>query len=232
MARNLYKSIAIAIVSICILTVSYPQAMVRNVDINVDIPENIVDKFIKENSKYLEINIRYPQVVNIPNVDKVNKEIEEKINSTVKEVKEVVNEYYGHGEPAPIGPYVISSDYNVTNTKDILSFYIDLYQFTGGAHGITVRYVYNINMNTGEKVSLDNLFQNKDYKNIIDKEILKQIDKNKNEYFVGKEGFNGINENTNFYLIDDSIVIFFQIYEIAPYVKGFPEFRIPLKVIK
>ena len=46
--------------------------------------------------------------------------------------------------PAPLMPYQLYARYKVTNNSDIISFYIDYYQFTGGAHGVTTRIAYNI----------------------------------------------------------------------------------------
>ena len=43
--------------------------------------------------------------------------------------------------------------------------------------------------------------------------------------------FNKIKNNQKFYIKDDSIVIFFDLYEIAPYVAGVPEFIIKKELI-
>ena len=41
--------------------------------------------------------------------------------------------------------------------------------------------------------------------------------------------FKGISENQGFYISSGNIVIYFQVYEIAPYVTGIPEFYIPVE---
>ena len=51
----------------------------------------------------------------------------------------------------------------------------------------------------------------------------------KDKYFTGKDGFKGISENQGFYISSGNIVIYFQVYEIAPYVTGIPEFYIPVE---
>ena len=49
-------------------------------------------------------------------------------------------------------------------------------------------------------------------------------------YFI--DVFKGIGDNVQYYLTKDDIVIFFQLYEIAPYSAGIPEFKIPYSVFK
>ena len=43
--------------------------------------------------------------------------------------------------------------------------------------------------------------------------------------------FNEIKDNQKFYIVDDTIVIFFDLYDIAPYVAGIPEFPINKEII-
>ena len=54
----------------------------------------------------------------------------------------------------------------------------------------------------------------------------------KNEKYIDKiYEFHGIKENQKFYLQDGKIVIFFDLYDIAPYVAGIPEFPINKEII-
>ncbi len=128
-------------------------------------------------------------------------------------------------------PYQLYARYKVTNNSDVISFYIDYYQFSGGAHGVTTRMSYNIDNLTGNKIQLKDMFKdNYNYKDIINKEINRQISKDPDRYFSGKDGFNGIVDNQNFYVKNNTIVIYFGLYEIAPYASGISEFIIPNKL--
>ncbi|MPM36569.1 hypothetical protein SDC9_83168 [bioreactor metagenome] len=73
-----------------------------------------------------------------------------------------------------------------------------------------------------------------DYKEIIDKEIENQIKElGKKEKDLDKVyDFYGIKENQKFYLEDEKIVIYFDLYDIAPYAAGIPEFPIIVDNIK
>ena len=56
-----------------------------------------------------------------------------------------------------------------------------------------------------------------DYKEIVNNFITEEINNNPEIYFKGDEGFKRISENQSFYIDEDGIVIYFGLYEIAPY---------------
>jgi predicted secreted protein len=139
-----------------------------------------------------------------------------------------VQECKQHGYP--IRPYELVSKYQVNYLSEkLMSLYVDYYQFTGGAHGNTDRRPYNFDLTTGQELALKDLFKdNYDYKTVIDKEVSQQISTNADQYFSGDLGFKGIGDAQKYYLEDGFLVVYFSQYEIAPYVAGFPEFKIPL----
>lgn len=47
--------------------------------------------------------------------------------------------------------------------------------------------------------------------------------------FTGKDGFKGISEKARILGKFGNVVIYFNVYEIAPYVTGIPEFYIPFE---
>ena len=51
-------------------------------------------------------------------------------------------------------------------------------------------------------------------------------------FFDNGNDFKGINEKSLYYLDNDNLVIYFQEYEIGPYVSGIIEFKIPLSEFK
>ena len=94
---------------------------------------------------------------------------------------------------------------------------------------------YNIDLRKGNFIALKDIFKdNVDYKMLINKEIENQIkEMRKNEKYIDKiYEFHGIKENQKFYLQDGKIVIFFDLYDIAPYAAGVPEFPITSKNIE
>ena len=80
----------------------------------------------------------------------------------------------------------------------------------------------------GEEILLsDILKEKKDYVDIINQEIKRQIELNPQEYFSEFSVFQSISEEQPFYLIEDGIVVYFGLYEIAPYSSGIRYFEIP-----
>lgn len=225
MKKNI--KIVIILVILLIINTSYPQAMlIKSVENNVG-KLKIVDKDIIEKNKLINIDVIIPQINGLP-----NKEREKVIN---RQILNYTNMWISEGRKSsvdmqPTLPYEYTTRYKVANEENILSFYIDYYQFNGGAHGITNREMYNIDIKSGEYVALKDLFEKDfDYKSYINEEIKKEMNKNPENYFM--DSFKGIKDNQKFYIQDNKLVIHFPYYEIAPYVAGMPEFimEIPKK---
>ena len=220
------------ILTILTINISYPQAMLKTICITED---NSNIEVYKSKNNYLDINVIIPQIKGLNN-NKQEKIINDKIikwtQLWIGDAKGIADEYF-KDNPSPLISYQLYARYKITNKDDIISFYIDYYQFTGGAHGITNRVAYNIDVATGNELKLEDIFK-KDflYKDVINNEISRQIKKDPDRYFTGKDGFNGINENQNFYIKNKKLVIYFELYEIAPYASGISEFVIPNKIIK
>ena len=127
--------------------------------------------------------------------------------------------------------------YEIKSEEDILSFVIDHYFYTGGAHGMSRKDYYNIDVNGNKAIELADLFkENSDFKTIINDEINKQIKEQvatgEKSYFEGEEGFKTIDEAQSFYIDKNgNLVITFQPYEIAPWYMGHPEFKVPKESI-
>jgi len=112
------------------------------------------------------------------------------------------------------------------NQRGILSLNLIVYSFTGGAHGMTIIKSMTFDTTTGKQYTLNDLFQKgsnyeKELSIIISEDIKKW-----GIQLLGK--FDGIRGDQDFYIADTSIVIYFQLYEITPYVWGFPYFPIPI----
>lgn len=116
-------------------------------------------------------------------------------------------------------------------TNEIASFYQDEYLYTGGANGQTKRIGQTINTLTGEIKYLCDLFQDKkNYELCIKNNIIKQI-KTSDDPSIYFKDYPSLIEETfnphNFYLTSEGIVIFFELYDIAPHSTGIPTFLIP-----
>ena len=211
-------------------------------------PLYILKQEFQRETEFFKYDIKYPILLPILNyyctsyynlnvINNINntiyldiKNLKDKVKSESKEYKK---EYYQIVLSESNKDYVkyqyeLYIDYKLTyNKNNVISIPMNVYEFTGGAHGMTYLNSYNYNLINGKKLKLSDIFkENIDYKNIIDNYIKYVIKKNPDIYFQGNNGFKGIKEEQSFYIEDDGIVIYFDLYEIAPYYVGIPNFKI------
>ena len=193
----------------------------------------ITDLVIKEDHEALKVDMVFPLVQGIK-----DKQVEEKINQTIKkdvlnfkEMLQTESEKYlqkAKEEGWEIRKYEAFAYYIVHYQKDdLLSLSVFYYRYTLGAHGHTLQRAYNFNLLNGEEILLNDILkEKKNYVDIINKEIKRQIELNPQKYFSKWSVFKSISEDQPFYLIDDGLVVYFGLYEIAPYSSGIRYFKI------
>jgi hypothetical protein len=145
-----------------------------------------------------------------------------------------VNEYINDRKSKiPFRIYTAMRVYEVPyNQNDFLSIFSDIYEFTGGAHGNTVRHADTWSLITGRRVQMGDFFINTTYQSIILGSIIAQINeqltKGNNIYFddYQKNVFKYFDER-NFYLTPEGLAVFFPLYTIAPYSSGLVTFVVP-----
>lgn len=144
--------------------------------------------------------------------------------------KNAVAEYEqakSHGFRLPV--YEAMQVFKLQYTQECaLSLYFDRYEYTGGAHGNTIRSADTWNLSFGKRSKLKEYFPFiKDPEAYILKEINGQIAANPDNYFPSYEKLTAENFNADaFYITEQGIAIFYQEYDIAPYVMGIPTFTI------
>lgn len=181
-------------------------------------------------------------VLNIPVITIDDKKIEQRVNSKIEKeiikfynkVKKEAEDYNKDFENET--PFIANVSYDIKkNSDNIISIFIEYYQYSGGAHEYYEDVAYNIDLTTGNFINLEQLFKKEiNYKKIINENIINQIDiyikdSDENSYLYE---FKGIKDNQKFYLRENKIVIFFDLYEIAPYAAGIPKFEIDIESVK
>ncbi|WP_168122639.1 DUF3298 and DUF4163 domain-containing protein [Paenibacillus sp. HB172176] len=117
-----------------------------------------------------------------------------------------------------------------TNEKGVFSLSLYNYAFTGGAHGMTLQQSLTFMTDTGALFELEQLFKpGSDYMARISKIVAAQIEERGIETL---EPFKQISEQQSFYVADRSLVIYFQLYELAAYVYGFIYFPISVYALQ
>lgn len=138
----------------------------------------------------------------------------------------------------PVHQYEADRSFTATYNKNCaVSLYTDQYEFTGGAHGSTTRSSETWRINRGTRLRLSELFPgNRRYalelKAEIRRQIAGQLKENEGMYF---EDYPKLVEETfhpeQFYLTGEGLAVYFQQYDIAPYVTGIPVFIIPYETL-
>ena len=130
----------------------------------------------------------------------------------------------------PIRVYEGVQVFKVTHQEDcIVSLYLDQYQYTGGAHGNTLRSSATWNLETCRQLGLNQLvFCPPDMKSFLFAAVEAQIKKEPELYFEDypkliRETF----QKDQFYSTPRGLVLYYQQYDIAPYASGIREFLIP-----
>ncbi|RBP70118.1 uncharacterized protein DUF3298 [Alkalibaculum bacchi] len=200
-------------------------------------------KFKHDDIEILTLNIKYP-IVNVYNSPRAEEMINNQISMQVNEyIKYATNTLYNQAMNTyidslknnfPFHGYEAYMEYTITyNGNCFLSLYVDKYEFTGGAHGNTIRTSNTWELCTGESIYLYCFFEpHTDYTHMIIQEIITQTGENLKEnpgiYFDDYKDLIIKNFNPySFYMSSNEITIYYQQYDIAPYSTGIVEFTIP-----
>lgn len=181
------------------------------------------------------ITLQYPQIegwANSAASTKINAFLEAEVEkykaAAIQQLNDLTEESSG---TAPDFPNTFDVNYKVTYNQDHkLSLYFIVYTFSGGAHGFYSWDAHTFDLDTGNELSLQQVTSNNaNYKTIINQEIKKQLAEKEYELI---EPFASIRNDQGFYLKDDTVVVYFGLYEYAPYALGILEFPIPLSAFK
>ena len=167
----------------------------------------------------------------MPIVKYENKDISDKINAfIIDKNQKIIDEFkeFSSENSIPAERTQLYLNHSVKYNKyDLFSLAVYGFQYTGGAHGITWKNSITINLKTGQEYTLSDLFKkSSDYEKVLNNAIKAQI---KERQWEDGVTFTGINADTSFYVTEEVLVIYYQPYEIAPYVFGMLEFYIPIR---
>jgi hypothetical protein len=128
--------------------------------------------------------------------------------------------YPGNGETEVTGYYELK-----TNERSVLSLSQFNYAYSkGAAHGLTVQKSLTFDAKTGRQAALADLFKpGADYAKRLSAIVREQIKWRDLTLLVD---FPGVRPDQDFYIADQSLVVYYQLYEITAYAFGFASFPI------
>lgn len=164
----------------------------------------------------------------------INAEIQEITEKLIKEFEENLDEEWGHQD------IVVTSEVLAT-TADYFTLKLICYQ--GAGSGYEWNYFYTIDLNTGKRLQLKDIFiDGADYITPISENIKLQMkermEADENVYYwlddeIEEWNFKTITDETSFYLNENgNVVIGFNEGDVAPMYMGTVEFEIPDKALE
>lgn len=168
------------------------------------------------------VDVEYPQF-GLPFDEKISAVID----AAVGEIKGLAKTNPPGG--AIPGPYAIDVGFEaVYLSPEIVSIRLQMYTYTGGAHGNGLVYGFNFDPSTGAELSVDDALAlvGLTLDEVADRvrtELAARLD---NAFFA--DGALPVEENYETFLVDGSQVTFvFQQYQVAPYAAGHQEVSLP-----
>ncbi|MGR3766275.1 DUF3298 domain-containing protein [Rossellomorea sp. NS-SX7] len=182
----------------------------------ISFPVSIKTRMISSGPKQ---TVYYPKAVEVE-----DRELQRFINRTiVDQTQKLIHEQAGN-MPTSVEEMLGSFEIK-NNQREVLSLSLSNYTYHfQAAHGLTI--IKSLTFDLGKKklCRLNDLFKpGSDYVKRISDLVALQI-KQRDIPLLGE--FTGISPDQDFYIADKSLVIYFQLYEITPYVFGFPMFPI------
>lgn len=165
----------------------------------------------------------------------------EEINAEIKKISEdLIAEFEAGLEYEEGYQDVVVKGEVVSSTQDYFTLKLICYQ--GAGSGYQWNYFYTIDLNTGERLALRDLFrEDADYVTAISENIKEQMqarmDADENVYYwlhdeIEEWNFKSITEETSFYINENgNVVIGFNEGDVAPMYMGTVEFEIPEDVL-
>lgn len=134
----------------------------------------------------------------------------------------------GFGESAMV--WDASFDGEVTyQSPGLISIAINSYVNSGGAHGNLNVSFFNFDASTGELLSFDDLFNDKEgLTKVIKTHFEEETKASETAYFFGEPFSLPANIGFN----DEGIICFYNVYEIASYADGITEFIVPFDAVE
>lgn len=232
MLPNLSPSIAYAMEQIPFLGKVVDVVTFRNYEFesdknmaNVVVPKIQLDEQLEdsETTKQLEYT-----------ADEINVEIQKITEELIENFKKHVEEDLGYEE-------IIVTSNVLETTPDYFTLKLFCYQIDGS--GYQWNYYFTIDLNTGERVKLQDIFQEgADYITPISRNIKEQMQEQMAQdemirYWINQEceewNFETITDETAFYLNEKgNVVICFNEGDVAPMYMGAVEFEIPAEILE
>ncbi|MGN0168326.1 MAG: RsiV family protein [Acetatifactor sp.] len=195
---------------------------------DIEVPEIQVEEPVGESTQNSEVQEKLEKTT-----EEINAEIRKITDELVAEFEKNAQDEMGYQD------IMVKSEVLAT-TQDYFTLKLICYQ--GAGSGYEWNYYYTIDLNTGERLQLKDIFvEGADYITPISENIKEQMqaqmDADESVYYwlhdeIEDWNFKSITDETSFYLNEkDNVVIGFNEGDVAPMYMGTVEFEIPAEVL-
>lgn len=194
------------------------------------------------------IKASYPQIISKASLssaeEQFNQLIQDRINNEINEFKKYVKEDLDHMQSLPkeVQKNYLSIDYDIDvihpNQQTIVMVRLNIEGMQAGrAHPYHTHRVFNYNLTKNKLLSLGDLFKPKtDYLKMIAEYSRKQLLEKSTDQSIVEMIKQGTQVNAknfqNWNIQNDTLLITFDEYQVAPYVNGPQEVEIPYSALK
>ena len=220
---NLYGKIFLVVLGIGIILFGY--------GIGYLIKESRDEINIIKNDKNYTMRISYPQFHN----NSLDKIMEDFINENKNEFLNTVEKYKKEEENFK---YEFSTDYYVSEYKNLRFIHSIIYAYTGGSHHTRVDKTISYNVETKELVNLDSFFKDKSYLErlsvLSEYYVIKYFENKGTSYNLDmiKDGVSADSDNfKHFKFSDEGLDLTFPPYQVASWADGEVNIIIPYEEI-
>ncbi|MFW6309019.1 MAG: DUF3298 and DUF4163 domain-containing protein [bacterium] len=199
-------------------------------DINEDI--NIEEENVDLETDTVKISLEIPIIEGFTNdlfQEKINTSLKHELIDFAYQLHEQSEDTYDDFLDKDLfNKFVAQNSFVVERYEQYISIILKYNQYQGGAHGLQWQQSYTFDLKEEKQLELKDLIDVDNYQEKITKEICQQIKGQSDDYF--DENIDSFDENS-FYVTENGIVIYYAVYEIAPYALGIPEFLIPWSIL-
>ncbi len=158
-------------------------------------------------------------------LDKPVNNIQEALDSFVANYKSFKDDF---PDSSGVWELIVETEV-VFESETIISYSINTYTYTGGAHGNDKIILLNFDASTGTILNQENLFLDSNKLKSVAESFFIKSQKESSDTFKMEDYFFGqefqLPENMSY--SDDGFLMLYNVYEIASYAQGYTEFVIP-----
>ena len=194
--------------------------------------------YSEDGTELVYISTKYPQILKktdkafVKSLNSLFESVNKDFISSVYELSEDISDYYkdlDEEDKAYLFPYENELDYSITrNSGGIFSITFEESFYTGGVHPFGDRLSFTYDTNAEKELSLCDILGKSQAE--TDKLVIQKFYEeyeNEDIWDLEEEA-----PDVSFYIEEETLVLYFQQYQIAPYAMGYPEVRIPLYELK